>query len=58
MSLFTHGPNCIMDSSGACLVAAELTESIRCDLCFNRKDITRIVLNSCDLCGVIATGEI
>ena len=55
MGLFTHGPNCIMDSSGACLVVTKLTESTSCLLCFRQKDISRMVINSCDLCRIIAT---
>ena len=58
MRLFINGPNCIMDSSRACLVASELTEPMSCPFCFRGKDRSRMVLNSHDLCGIIAIGDI
>ena len=58
MKLLTHGPNCILDYVGACLVVVKLTESLICPLCFRLKDRSRMVLYYCDLCGIIATGDI
>ena len=58
MSLFTHGHNCIVDSDGDCLVIAELIESVRFPLCFSQNNRYRMVLNSRDLCRILATGYI
>ena len=58
MSLFTHGHNCIVDSDGACLVISELIESVRFPLCFSQNNRYRMVLNSRDLCRILATGYI
>ena len=58
MSLFTHGTNCIMHSSGAFLEITKLTEFMSCFLCFKWKDRYRMVLNSRDLFVIIVAGDI
>ena len=58
MIFLTHGPNCIMDSAIVFFVVAKRTESIICMLCFRRMDRSRMALNSHNLCGIVATGDI
>ena len=58
MIIFTHGPNCIMNYSSACLVVAELIESMISPLRLKRNDRSMMVLNSLNFYGIIATRKI